>query len=295
MRNRERNRSGPAGVSGETPRRTRRAVLAAAVTALALCGPCLAQAPSALAGVPHWLKAPYVHYTLTYTATESAQGSILSSTPTPPEGVSACELPVNSDQGSLSLRTVITYSLVFGRYHPPSGATRLAFVYQGGPRSTTGQAQIALHQGAPTGCAPGSRVPEDASCSQQIGEDEAPMIEFGSNPTSTRFGLALSPQLHLVGEPACSGSSRLSSDVSPAGFDLADGSSGPPMPSNGTMQFTASGIRASRTFRGKVNAFPEAPTNTRQGTETTPTEQTTWTFGYNFNASLVLAPTKRHG
>lgn len=265
-------------------RGNRRSKAVFVVLAALACAPAGASASS----IPRWLKPPYEHYTLTYEATDSSHGTIEASTPL----AGTCDFPAGQEQGSQTLHAVVRYAFVFGR-----SRSKVAFTYKLAGRSVAGRDALTDHEGYAPGCPAGGRFlegPETAECTQAIGFTDPPELELGANAAQTKFGLSLATSINSLGEPACAGNQQLFSYIHPASFDLGTKNGETPLPGVASMTFTASGIKARRTFHGRVATDPENAARTGGGTQPREGgEQVVWSFADTPSYALTLAPAGR--
>ncbi len=255
------------------------------VLAALACLPVSASASS----IPRWLKPPYEHYTLTYEASDSSHGTIENSTPNPPAGFGVCDFAAGQQQGSQTLHAVVRYAFVFGRYR-----SKVAVSYKLAGRSVTGRDALTDHEGYLPGCPAGGRFPEGpetAECTQALGFVDPPELELGANAAQTKFGLSLATSVSSLDAPACTGNPQLFSNLHPASFDLGTENGETPLPGAGSMTFTASGIKAKRTFHGRVTTNPENAARSGGGTQPqSGGELIVWSFSDSPGYSLTLAP-----
>ena len=247
-------------------------------------------APSASASsIPRWLKAPYEHYTLTYEASDSSHGTIEGGYATAPAGFTLCEFATYQEHGTQTLHAVVRYAVIFGRYKG-----KLALTYKAAGRSATGKDALVNHEGYPAGCPAGGRFPEGpqtAECTQALGLEDPPELEFGANIAQTKFGLSLAVSISSPEEPSCTGNQQAATDLHPGSWDLGAENGEVPTPTVATMTFTASQIKARRTVHGKVATNPEHAALSGGATEAQSSgEQVVWSFVDTPNYSLTLAP-----
>ena len=238
---------------------------------------------------PRWLKPPYEHYTLTYEATDSSRGTIEGGYATAPAGFTLCEFATYQEHGTQTLHAVVRYAVIFGRYKG-----KLALTYKAAGRSATGTDAIVNNEGYPAGCPAGGRFPEGpqtAECTEALGLDDPPELEFGANIAQTKFGVSLAVSISNLDEPSCTGNPQAASDLHPGSWDLGAENGEVPTPSVATMTFTASEIKARRTVHGRVTTKPEHAAPSGGGTEPQAGgEQLIWSFSDAPHYALTLAP-----
>jgi hypothetical protein len=258
----------------------------------------LLSVPAAGASV---LKPPFEHYTLTYEASDTAQGSQESTALTPPAGFSMCEvLPDTTVHANSSVRVLMSYALTFGRYHARGERAHLALLYKVATHSITGSTEATAVENPRAGCPPLSPALytlENANCRQQVGSEQ-PSVDFDSNGASTQFDAELSLGIELVGHPSCTGNTDPGTGGTEPNPTVAPDFGTPndegPLPASAEIAFSASGIEHRHTFHGRVEIVPADVPAEGQGVEPTfdGASQRTWSFSSSPAATFTLAPTR---
>jgi hypothetical protein len=267
----------------------RRVLLVAALAVGLLCAAPAAQARSLHA--PKWLKGPYHRYTLTYDATDTSDGTTVTSEPDPPPGESACDTNVTRYQGSATVHVNNSYELLFGRYRPPGHPFRFAFVYRLASHSGSLQASVTEHGDTPAGCPPAEGGPLDAACTEHANTARPEDFAVGAGRHRHQYGATLVEGLD-PSDPVCSGDDTRIDEMtfpspSPTHFTVI-------LPSAGSIAFTDTGIKARKTFHGTVTTQPQPDDGTHAGQGTDPeadgSPQRDWNFATTQTGTFTLAP-----
>lgn len=254
---------------------------AVAVIALVVALAFLGLAPVAQARfirAPKWLKGPYRQYLLTYNATASSQGQ---STTRPTAG---CTGPVQTSHGSSTIHWEGTYQFLFGRYRPPHGRYRTAFVFRLVHHGASGNLQTTLDTASPAGCPDDPAQHSHNTCTEPIvdtGPQPLDISDLRPSHGASRYATMVLPDMD---EGSC---------AEPDG--IGGGGAGPPHftavhPPPATIIFTDRGAFARRTFQGTFESLPIP--HSSQGTDTNsdgvPLDD--WTFSWGLTGALKLAP-----
>ncbi|MGZ4172182.1 MAG: hypothetical protein ACXVRN_12525 [Solirubrobacteraceae bacterium] len=266
-------------------RRPLRLVAFVPLLAVAALAPATAQGRPLRA--PKWLKPPYRQYVLTYDASDSAQGSEVTSMPNAP-GQGPCDSPMTTYQDSQSAHYHAAYQFLFGR-SLQGRSLKPAFVYV--LRKVSGPAQHAYNSlvTPPPGCpAPDPRDTRfgSSSCTRSTRADGKPDFTVGGprrRHGALVFGLALDPQT-TSGEPACTGNDFLAGAPDAAHVPEVT-------PATGSLVFSDRSVVARRTLTGTVQ-FDPGGVHSGGGTdpETDTRPQDVWTFNVSEHGTFRLAP-----
>jgi hypothetical protein len=258
-----------------------------------------AAAPPALGAnkLPHWLRPPYRHYTLTYDASSTYKGSAVNSFPDPEFG-ERCEYAESVAERDGSAHVHIVYGFVFGHFEAHREGHRVDYIvstHRLSKLTVSGGATWSDREQAPRGCDPGpfdslyesvyGQLPA-GSCHTQAGFDGPPFLDIEGHHHLRRLKADLLVQLE--------GSRETCREVGLGGGMETDFRPlHEPLPAGGTIHYTVGGVLAGRTFHGHVALNPRGA-HGEEGTvpEAPGVPQSIWSSQVGFQGTLTMAPVR---